>query len=157
MTTLSGPMFEPAKTEIWKSVHNKDGAHYNNFGCGNENGMAGLRQMFPTGQGNELNFVLFSTSGVHGLYTTIEEVESAVSDEDGYKPEKVTFLIVHPRICCLRHGNCIPKTPEDFEFLKRLRETSWAAVAKIGAGDRENDPAQAAPAQTLTRENEAKS
>jgi hypothetical protein len=130
---ISGPMAEGAKSGVWESFTKKDGAHYNNYGCPNEHGMEGLRQIFPTGEADEYNFVLFSTSGVHGSYSTVEEVENASPDEEGYTQNTVTFVIVHPRICCLRCGNCIPKTPEDFAFLKRLRETSWAAMAKIGA------------------------
>lgn len=88
-------------------------------------GMAALREMFPNGEANGLNFVLFSTSGVHGTYATIEAVED--------KPAiGLTFLIVQPRIVGLKYGNCEPKTPEDFAFLKKLRASSWRAVATIG-------------------------
>jgi hypothetical protein len=130
-------MFERAQSGPWKSVSGKEGAHYNNYGCRDEHGMSALREFFPTGEANELNFVLFSTSGVHGTYSTIEEEEAAMlrgnkyDDGDDCTPS-VTFLIVHPRICCIRHGNCEPKTPDDIAFLKRLRESSWRIVQSIG-------------------------
>lgn len=142
-TTVSGPMFEPAQSTFWQAVTchrcrcGRDGAHYNTFGCREDDGMAALRTMFPKGEADEFNAVLFSTSGVHGMYTTIEEAEAAVQrgnkDEDGedWHPS-VTFLIVHPRIVCLRYGNCRPTTPEDFAFLKTLRESSWREFALIG-------------------------
>ncbi len=145
MTTFaSGPMFEPARSTFWKSVTcsrcgvGRDGAHYNTFGCRDEDGMAALRAMFPKGEANELNAVLFSTSGVHGLYTTIEEAEADFlrgnKDEDGEDTTpNVTFLIVHPRIVCLRYGNCEPKTADDFAWLKQLRASSWKAFGGIGA------------------------
>lgn len=154
--TLSGPMFERARTGVWESVHHKDGGHYNNFGCRDAHGMRGLREMFPSGEAGALNFVLFSTSGVHGTYTLIEEAERAwrfnaglpldppfgeqydeaddlENAEDGkvYQPG-VTFLIVHPRVCTVRHGNCEPQTEDDWAFLRRLRETSWTAAQCIG-------------------------
>lgn len=88
-------------------------------------GMAALRELFPDGEANDLNFVLFSTSGVHGTYATIEAVE----DEPAIG---LTFLVVQPRIVGMRYGNCEPKTPEDFAFLKKLRASSWRAVATIG-------------------------
>lgn len=132
MDYCSGPMFERKTSGVWKSVTDKDGAHYNNYGCKDNDGMTGLKEMFPDGEANEFNFVLFSTSGIHGMHTTIEEVESDKPDEDGYKPTAVTFLIVQPRICCLRHGNCIPETKEDIDYLKKLRKTSWDVVLKIG-------------------------
>lgn len=87
--------------------------------------MAALREMFPEGKADDLNFCLFSTSGVHGTYCTIEDAEAGeVSD--------VTFVVVQPRIVGIRYGNCEPRTPEDFAFLKTLRESSRQAVATIG-------------------------
>ena len=125
MIALSGPMFEPAIQDVWKSAFNKEGAHYNIFGCNDYMGMEGLRLMFPEGEANALNFVLFSTSGIHGTYVTIEDAEEM---EEG----SVTFLIIQPRICCLRYGNCEPETKEDFEFLRSLRASSWRVVQEIG-------------------------
>lgn len=146
MTTLSGPMFEPSITDFWQSSYAKQGAHYNNYGCRDEekNGMAALHRMFPKGEADDMNFCLFSTSGVHGTYTTIEEAEREFTanqdinlDEEDKTEPHVTFLIVHPRICCLRHGNCYPRTVDDFAFLKKLRGSSWEAVQTIGAHEEE--------------------
>jgi hypothetical protein len=94
-------------------------------------GMAALRELFPNGQADDLNFVLFSTSGVHGTYCTIEAAEDEGLD--------VTFLVVQPRIVGLRYGVCEPKTPEDFAFLKQLRASSHAAVLSIGAATQQGD------------------
>jgi len=130
-------MFEPSQSGPWKSAHDKEGAHYNTFGCRDGDGMASLRKFFPDGVANDINFALFSTSGVHGTYGTIEEAEADMArgckNEDGDEiTPHVTFLIVQPRIVCLRYGNCEPKIAEDIAFLKTLRETSWKAVANIG-------------------------
>jgi hypothetical protein len=84
--------------------------------------MKTLHKIFPDAQADENNFVLFSTSGVHGSYCTIEDCET-LDDVD-----TVTFLIIKPRIVQTNYGNCRPETPEDFEFLKKLRETSRAIV-----------------------------
>jgi len=89
------------------------------------NGMAFLRGMFPTAEPDELNMVLFSTSGIHGHYFTIEECEAG-------EVEDVTFLVVHPRTVMLQYGNATPSSPDDFVFLKKLREASHACFAKIG-------------------------
>lgn len=91
-------------------------------------GMSALRELFSTGDPDDLNFVLFSTSGVHGSYCTIESCEA------GEVPD-VTFLIIHPRIVCMKYGNVAPKTPEDFAFLKRLREKSKKAIMTIGGAE----------------------
>jgi hypothetical protein len=93
-----------------------------------------LREIFPEGKANDLNFVLFSTSGVHGTYTRIEEVERTAKLPDGHddKSESVTVLVVHPRIVCLKYGLAYPKTTADFAFLKKLRRTSHRVAACIG-------------------------
>ncbi len=130
--SLAGPMFEPAKTDYFESTFKKTGAHYNIFGTRDEYGMAALRQIFPEGQADELNFALFSTSGVHGMYNTIEEAEEHLQKPTEETSGSVTFLIVHPRIVCLRYGNCEPQNAEDIAYLKKLRASSWKAAKEIG-------------------------
>ncbi len=134
---LSGPMFEWAESGPWRSSYSKAGAHYNIYSTRDTLGMPALREMFPSGQADEMNAVLFSTSGVHGTYSTIEEAELDLArgnrDEDGNETTpSVTFLIIHPRIVCLRYGNCHPQTTDDIDYLKRLRESSWTALSQIG-------------------------
>lgn len=140
---VGGPMFEPSEDEDFRSVHGKRGGHYNNFGIKPGREMAVLRQWFPEGEANELNVVLFSTSGVHGTYTTIEEVESGLQKygdepdfgDDGWPEDwhgnEITILIVQPRVCTVRHGN-VTVTLADIPFLKRLRESSHRELSKIG-------------------------
>ena len=88
--------------------------------------MEALRLLFPNGKQdiNRDNFILFSTSGVHGTYNTIEDAER-------YNGE-VTFLVVHPRIVSLRYGNVLPQTEDDFKLLKELRQASWDIIQRIG-------------------------
>lgn len=134
---LSGPMFEPAEGNFFRSLFSKTGAHYNIYSAGREaaDGMAAIRQIFPDGEADELNFCLFSTSGVHGSYQTIEEAEEHLNKPSEETHGDVTFLIVHPRIVCLRYGNCQPQNADDISFLKKLRASSWRAVKKIGESD----------------------
>lgn len=83
---------------------------------------------------NEANFYLFSTSGVHGCYSTIEEVWARPPiDEDGKVEEyMVTFQLIQPRLCNIYYGR-VPITSEvDFELLKLVRRQSHEAVAGIG-------------------------
>lgn len=82
-----------------------------------------LRRWFPEGRANDLNFVIFSTSGVHGTRYTIEDAE----EREGLVP--VTFLLICPRTVKTYWGNCIPQTAEDFDFLKRLRASSREVLA----------------------------
>lgn len=104
-----------------------DSAHYSVMKLSDPyGGLYALRAMFPDAKADALNFCLFSTSGVHGTYATIEEVEKG-------ECSGVTFLVVHPRLVALRYGECEPTTPEDFAFLKALRASSLEAMAKIGS------------------------
>lgn len=94
-------------------------------------GMDALRGMFPDAEANELNLVLFSTSGVHGTYITIEEAEHELINPEYGSPE-VTFLVVHPRLASVRYGVCNPTNQADIDYLKRLRDSSHRAIARIG-------------------------
>ncbi len=94
--------------------------------------MAALREMFPEGKADDLNFVLFSTSGVHGTYCLIEAVEQRMTGLDPEGPSDVTFVVVHPRLVAMRYGVCKPANQDDIDFLKRLRASSHEVVASIG-------------------------
>ena len=129
--------------------HEREGAHYNIWSI-SKGGVDGLRKMFPEGKANEMNFVLFSTSGVHGMYTTIEEIEhglreygpnpkfledeSEESTPDDWHGTTLTTTVYHPRIIGVGYGN-IEVTLQDIPFLKKLRESSWTAISQIGRGE----------------------
>lgn len=136
-------MFQREEDDYIKSVHGKEEGHYNTFRINDEEkAMEYLRLCFPDGKADELNFVLFSTSGVHGSYLTIEEQwdereerkKEFMEYEEEFIPD-VTFLVIQPRLCTTTHGNVIIKSDEDAKFLKKLRKSSWKAVRKIGAPD----------------------
>lgn len=145
--TFGGPMFMPSQDEYRRSSFNKMGAHYNIYGTlSPDNALKMLRDWFAQPkQINEMNFIVFSTSGVHGMCTTIEEVEKDIrkfgpvppepkdDDDDTYHPREVTFLLIQPRIVGMTYGNAACKTLDDVKFLKQLRARSWKAVQKIGA------------------------
>jgi hypothetical protein len=126
----------------------KEGAHYNIWVI-SSGGVEGLRKMFPDAIANEMNFALFSTSGVHGTYTTIEQIEQSiikygenpdfVRDENKPTPDdwsgtRLTVTVYHPRIIGIGYGNVEVKL-DDIPFLKLLRQSSWEAVQKIGRGE----------------------
>lgn len=123
----------------WKNVGRDgyEGAHYSVFSLRHgSDAMAALRAMFPDGEANDMNAVLFSTSGVHGTYNTIEEVEATLKGEASEDDASdVTFVVVQPRRVSLFCGNVTPKTLDDIAFLKKLRATSHAAFASIGTQD----------------------
>ncbi len=116
------------------------------FKCAdNAYSMEALRELFPMGSSSvdEMNMVLFSTSGIHGSYMIIEEYEKELwerkrlgdkfdYEEHGEELEGITFLMIQPRLVIMRYGLVFPEDKEDFEFLKRLRKASWEAFSKIG-------------------------
>ena len=118
----------------WKALNVSAPGHYTISAVEkSSNGMDALREMFPNGMADDLNFVLFSTSGVHGSYCTIEDVEENYNcgrPEEGV--DEVTFLVVQPRIVALRYGNAKPECVDDIDFLKRLRASSLEVVSTIG-------------------------
>jgi len=131
--------------DLFKSVHAHPGsvAHYNTFEIVG-NAMVALRLLFPNGRADEMNFVLFSTGGVHGSYATLEQIEASFEKDGppaGMTPAdelpQVTVLVVQPRLVCLRFGNAIV-TPENLPWLKGLRASSMAAVAGIGGSPAPN-------------------
>lgn len=140
---LSGPMFEPAEDEWRESIFRKSGGHYNVFGTKTDDlGLAFLRQWFPEGEANEMNIVFFSTSGVHGMYTTLEELEASTTAYGFEKPPDdspdewcwptVTFLVVQPRLVSMTYGNARVRSQEDIEFLRKLRASSWGVAQGVG-------------------------
>ena len=96
-----------------------EGRHYSILQAAD--GMSYLRQIFPEANADKMNLVLFSTSGVHGTYQTIEDEEK----EPGIG---VTFLVINPRMVRTIYGTAFPKTEDDFDFLKKLRESSKQVV-----------------------------
>jgi hypothetical protein len=105
----------------------KEIAHYSVFKT-TVDSMDAIRVIFPSGKADEMNAVLFSTSGVHGTYTTIEDAEKLLPDEF----TQITFLIIHPRIVCIRYGNVTPKNQQDIDFLYSLRRSSADVLSAIG-------------------------
>ena len=89
------------------------------------NSMQFLRSIFPNAKANSLNFCLFSTSGIHGSYQTIEEEEE--NSKDG-----ITFIVIHPRLVSIVYGVVKPTTKDEFDYLKCLRESSKKIIEDIG-------------------------
>lgn len=119
----------------WKGCDSArpEGGHYSIMSLIDPNtAMKALREMFPEGKADELNFVLFSTSGVHGHYCLIESAEARLNGEDPEAADDVTFVVVHPRMVAMRYGNCTPESQDDIDFLKTLRASSFEAIASIG-------------------------
>ena len=95
-----------------------------------EEGMLFLRAFFKEGV-NQDNLVIFSTSGVHGTYGTIEDARREMK-KPGVLPV-VTFLVIKPRVVQMLYGNALPRSVDDLDFLSELRQQSWRVLAATGA------------------------
>lgn len=92
--------------------------------------MEDIRAIFPAPDDvNSMNLIIFSTSGIHGSYSTIEDVEKSILDED---PSNLTVQIIQPRCVTFGFGS-IPVELSDIPYLKELRKMSWNVMSKIGA------------------------
>lgn len=116
--------------KIRTALVDEDISYYSIFRC-NGDGMTALREMFPIGEADQMNFVLFSTSGVHGSGVRIEDVEEDMQ-RDVPEGMQLTFLVIQPRIVCMRYGNLLPRSAEDIAFLKRLRASSLLEISGVG-------------------------
>lgn len=127
-------MTEPVQ-KVWKNLNKEypQCAHYSILTHHRDvEGMDALRDMFPEPVADSMNVVLFSTSGIHGTYHTIEEAEQHIHAPTEETFGEVTFLVLQPRLVALRYGCCNPKTQDDIDYLKRLRASSHKALSEIG-------------------------
>lgn len=117
---------------IYKLNHTEDGNHETE---------QYLREQFPNGEiaRESLTVCIFSTSGVHGCYTTIEAAERQLNHprNDLYYSQyedsvpTVTYMIIHLRSIKIIYGN-IEVTAENLDFLKKVRASSQLFLAKMG-------------------------
>lgn len=86
---------------------------------------------------NTLNWLFLSTSGVHGSYTTLDEIEQYVpdvDDEETYRPT-LTALIVQPRTVCIRYGGEIEVAPEDVPYLRHVVARTLEGITRSQEGN----------------------
>ena len=119
----------------------KLGAHYSIFEFKSVDALKHLFLEDGELKVNEMNFCLFSTSGVHGSYNKIEEIEVYLNkygddqkdgDEDDQCGNHLTALIIQPRLVCMRYADIDDIKIEDIPFLKELRQKSWDVFSQIG-------------------------
>lgn len=96
-----------------------------------------LRSLFPEGQANYLNFVLFSTDGIHGSNDTIEDCENAFSE--GEKDVNLTVLVIRPRIVSMVYGH-VKIDFNDISYLKKLRESSFKVLNEFQIVSKKETP-----------------
>ena len=70
---------------MWKNLQpSREGSCYYSVLQLAGDGMEALRQLFPDGEANDLNAVLFSTSGVHGTFVMVfDDIRGTAALLDG--------------------------------------------------------------------------
>lgn len=102
--------------------------------------MAHVRQLFPSGRADELNWLLCSTSGVHGSYVTLEDCERLLRHPDpeetlgGDTEVTITILVIQPRIVRTYWGD-LPITLADIPLLRELVTSTLVAVMASQRGN----------------------
>lgn len=100
-----------------------------------------VREHFPDGTDYQLNWLFVGTSGVHGSYASLDDVEDQIraprdtpEDEDA-DPPMVTLLIVQPRLVKTTYGT-VPVTLEDIAWLRTVVEDTAEGIAESQEGSR---------------------
>lgn len=93
-----------------------------------------LRELFPEGKADEMNWVFLSTSGVHGSYTTLDELESDPDflDDDGKM--RITVLVLHPRLCSIVYGE-MRFERGDIPYLRGLARSTVDEITAFSKGN----------------------
>ncbi|AWC31028.1 hypothetical protein R6231_14390 [Bacillus cytotoxicus] len=86
-----------------------------------------LKNIFPDGEADERNWCVLSTSGVHGLYTTLDDLEQEY--KNGNEDLNVTVLVIMPRLVSMLYGH-INITIDDIPYLRKLVSSSLKYMCK---------------------------
>lgn len=133
--------------------------HYQILSLGPDGGGT-VRALFrEPGADPELNWLFLSTSGVHGTYTTLDDIEADAArplyegPADDCPPEalgryrwrvdadgrfEITVLIVHPRTVTLKYGEC-EFDLADIPWLRAAVERTVRGVVASQVGNRARD------------------
>jgi len=95
--------------------------------------METLHSLFPSGQADTMNWFFAGTSGVHGSATRIDGL-SFIPDDDGFTNNKLTVMVIKPRICSLLYGH-IEVTADKLPFLRGLVRSTLASIEKSQRGN----------------------
>lgn len=121
-----------------------DGGHYSIMALGDEDGMAKLREIFDGDVDYTMNWLVCSTSGIHGSYETLDQMfskdrEMHLREEDcadgcfdargNYVRDVITVLVVQPRIVRTWYGS-IWITRDDVAWLRDVVAKSLKGIAR---------------------------
>jgi hypothetical protein len=97
-----------------------------------------LKTIFPEGKADDLNWAFLSTSGIHGSYISLDDLEkdpdcAECVDEEGNCT--ITVLVLHPRMCCIKFGEMKFNLKEDSAYLRGLVKSTVEEITKFADGN----------------------
>ena len=97
-----------------------------------------LKTIFPDGKADDLNWVFLSTSGIHGSYITLDDLEkdsdcAECIDDEGNT--HITILVLHPRMCCIKFGEMKINLKNDSQYLRGLVKSTVEEITKFAEGN----------------------
>ena len=114
--------------------HNMTDTNYGRYVIPNKYGMSVLRDVFPHAKVTKEAIVLFSTGGVTGHMTTLEQLVKDYpfpSDE----VRTISFVILKPEHVVTMYGNAVVSSMDDLQFLMTLRSNSLQVMSEFGKGE----------------------
>lgn len=96
-----------------------------------------LKEIFKNGA-DELNWLVASTSGIHGGYTKLDDIEQTweLDPEDEKSNGKhITLLVIQPRLCVLKYGEIQIHDKEDIKWLRGIISQSIEMIKKSQKGN----------------------
>lgn len=100
-----------------------------------------VKRIFPDGKCNTLNWFYASTSGVHGSYRTLDDLEREwdnVDEESGKPYRDITVQILMPRMVTVMYGSVEIKNKEGIQWLRNLVQSSLEAIRESQQGNLPN-------------------
>ena len=92
-----------------------------------------LWECFPGDRADEMNWLVCSTSGVHGSYVTLDRLLERWDDEEGLR--FITVLVIQPRLDVLRYGELELHSHEEVRRLRHIVTSSIAAIVASQQGN----------------------
>lgn len=83
---------------------------------------------FPDDKADEMNWLVLSTSGVHGSCATLDGLLEKWDDQEYVNA--ITVLVIQPRLVVLRYGELELHDHEGVERLRRIVTSSVSAIIK---------------------------
>jgi len=96
-------------------------------------GIEHLKGIFPDGEANDLNWCMLSTSGVHGLYINLDDIEKEFNKGE-HRVLDITVLVIMPRIVSMLWGN-ISIVLADIPYLRKLVTSSLRFIGESQIGN----------------------